>query len=102
MRILVTVIMTLGLAIVAPHMMIAQLSLQHAEIAVDYTWMHSNAPPGGCGCFKSQGGSVTGTMPLRSSPFSAVAHFTVGTTSSTAPGFYGSLQVTTFTAGLRY
>ena len=27
------------------------------EIALDYTYVHTNAPPGGCGCFSMNGGS---------------------------------------------
>ena len=27
------------------------------EIALDYTYVHTNAPPGGCGCFAMNGGS---------------------------------------------
>jgi outer membrane immunogenic protein len=27
------------------------------EIALDYTYVHTNAPPGGCGCFPMNGGS---------------------------------------------
>ena len=27
------------------------------EIALDYTYLHTNAPPGGCGCFSMNGGS---------------------------------------------
>jgi outer membrane immunogenic protein len=27
------------------------------EVALDYTYLHTNAPPGGCGCFSMNGGS---------------------------------------------
>jgi peptidoglycan-associated lipoprotein len=30
-----------------------------AELALGYTYMHSNAPPCGCGCFNLNGGSAT-------------------------------------------
>src|SRR5277367_71654 len=29
-----------------------------AEVALNYTYVHSNAPPGGCGCFSWNGGSA--------------------------------------------
>ncbi|HTZ75340.1 MAG TPA: outer membrane beta-barrel protein [Candidatus Aquilonibacter sp.] len=28
----------------------------HFEFGGDYNWVHSNAPPGGCGCFSGNGG----------------------------------------------
>ena len=36
---------------------IAQSSTR-AEVALNYTYVHSNAPPGGCGCFSWNGGSA--------------------------------------------
>jgi hypothetical protein len=30
-----------------------------AELAFGYTYVHSNAPPGGCGCFNHNGGNAT-------------------------------------------
>jgi peptidoglycan-associated lipoprotein len=30
-----------------------------SELAVDYTYLHTNAPPGDCGCFTANGGSVS-------------------------------------------
>jgi len=30
-----------------------------ADIAVGYTYIHSNAPPSGCGCFNFNGGSIS-------------------------------------------
>ena len=30
-----------------------------AELALDYTYLHSNAPPGSCGCFNLNGGNAT-------------------------------------------
>jgi peptidoglycan-associated lipoprotein len=81
---------------------LAQAPVARAELALDYTWMHSNAPPGGCGCFSLQGGSATAALPLAGLPISLVADVTVGNTSPSAPGFNGSLRLTTITGGLRY
>jgi outer membrane immunogenic protein len=35
-----------------------------AEVALNYTYVHSNAPPGGCGCFSWNGGSAAGAWHL--------------------------------------
>jgi outer membrane immunogenic protein len=32
---------------------------QSSEIAVDYSYMHANAPPGNCACFSMNGGGVS-------------------------------------------
>jgi peptidoglycan-associated lipoprotein len=40
---------------IAPVKLMAQAQPAH-EIAFDYTYVHTNAPPGGCGCFSMQGG----------------------------------------------
>jgi outer membrane immunogenic protein len=31
-------------------------ALPSQEVALDYTYIHTNAPPGGCGCFSMHGG----------------------------------------------
>jgi outer membrane immunogenic protein len=31
-------------------------ALPSQEVALDYTYIHTNAPPGGCGCFSMNGG----------------------------------------------
>jgi outer membrane immunogenic protein len=40
---------------IAPVKLMAQAQPAH-EIAFDYTYVHTNAPPGGCGCFSMNGG----------------------------------------------
>jgi outer membrane immunogenic protein len=40
---------------IAPIKLMAQAQPSH-EIALDYSFIHSNAPPGGCGCFSMNGG----------------------------------------------
>jgi outer membrane immunogenic protein len=43
-----------------------------SEIALDYNYVHTNAPPGGCGCFSMNGGS--GSFAFHFKPgFAAVA-----------------------------
>lgn len=72
-----------------------------AELALGYSYLHSNAPPGGCGCFNLNGGNATFAWPVKSGSFAlvgdvAIAH--AGTVSSTGDG----LTLSTFTAGGRY
>jgi outer membrane immunogenic protein len=45
-----------------------------SEVAVGYTYVHTNAPPGGCGCFSMNGGS--GSFGFHFKPgLTAVAEF---------------------------
>ena len=72
-----------------------------AELALGYSYLHSNAPPGGCGCFNLNGGNATFAWPLRSGQFALAGDVTIahaGTVSSTGD----SLTLSTFTAGVRY
>jgi peptidoglycan-associated lipoprotein len=78
-----------------------------AELALDYSYLRSNAPPGGCGCFNLNGGSATfAWLPQSASlakpgGFALVGDVTVahaGAIFSTGD----SLTLSTFTAGGRY
>ena len=71
------------------------------ELAVTYTWLHTNAPPGGCGCFSLNGGNASFALPFRGSRLSIVAEFTDGYASNVL-NTTKSLNLTTYTAGLRY
>jgi peptidoglycan-associated lipoprotein len=71
-----------------------------AELAFDYSYLHSNAPPGGCGCFNLNGGSVTFSWYLKPS-FALVGDFGTAHAGSITPAGY-DLTVSTYTAGLRY
>jgi peptidoglycan-associated lipoprotein len=46
------------LALLAPSRAGAQIFVgsSRLEFGGDYNWVHSNAPPGGCGCFSANGG----------------------------------------------
>jgi len=71
------------------------------ELALGYTYLHSNAPPGGCGCFNLNGGSATFAWPLGSGQFALVGDVTIahaGTVSHSGD----NLTLSTFTAGVRY
>jgi peptidoglycan-associated lipoprotein len=78
-----------------------------AELAVDYSYLHSNAPPGGCGCFNLNGGSATFAWRLKPAStaglgsFALVGDVTVVNT-GTISNSGDSLTVSTFTGGGRY
>ncbi len=72
-----------------------------ADLALGYSYVHSNAPPGSCDCFNMNGGNATFAWPMRSGQFALAGDVTVahaGTVSST--GY--NLTLSTFTAGVRY
>jgi outer membrane immunogenic protein len=72
-----------------------------AELALGYTYMRSNAPTGGCGCFNMNGGNATFAWPVKPGSFALAADVTVayaGTVSTSAD----SLTLSVFTAGGRY
>ena len=72
-----------------------------AELALDYSYLHSNAPPGGCGCFNLNGGSATFAWPVKPGGFALAGDVTVvhaGAISSTED----SLTLSAYTLGVRY
>jgi outer membrane immunogenic protein len=71
------------------------------ELALSYSYVHSNVPPGGCGCFSLNGGSATFSWPLGSGKFAIAGDINVvhaGSISSQGD----SLTLSTYTAGGRY
>jgi outer membrane immunogenic protein len=71
------------------------------DLAITYSYLRSNAPPAGCGCFSLNGGSVSFSIPIRHSQWAVAADSTVahaGNISSTN----NDLTLSTFTAGIRY
>jgi outer membrane immunogenic protein len=71
------------------------------ELAVEYNYVHSNAPPGGCGCINLNGGSASFAWPLK------VWHLSlVGDVGATHAGSISSqnedLTLSTYTVGVRY
>jgi peptidoglycan-associated lipoprotein len=73
----------------------------HADLALGYSYLHSNAPPGGCGCFNLNGGNATFAWPLRSGRFALAGDVTI-THAGTVSSFGDSLTLGVFTAGVRY
>jgi peptidoglycan-associated lipoprotein len=71
------------------------------NLAVGYSYEHSNAPPGGCGCFSLNGGSLSAAWPIRSSGFALAGD--IGATHAGSIGSSGdSLTLSSYTAGVRY
>ena len=79
----------------------AQQEVPRPELALGYTYVHSNVPPGGCGCFSLNGGNASFAWPLGSGTFAIAGDVDVvyaGGVSSQSE----SLTLSTFTAGARY
>ena len=78
-----------------------------AELALGYSYLRSNAPPGGCGCFNLNGGSATfawllpSASPAKPGSFALVGDVTIAHAGAAA-GAGDSLTLSTFTAGGRY
>ena len=71
------------------------------EVALEYTYVHSNAPPGDCGCFSMNGGSVSIAQPFRSGRIAFAFDATFG--QSTGVSSSNELvTLSTFTGGIRY
>jgi peptidoglycan-associated lipoprotein len=72
-----------------------------ADLALGYTYMHSNAPPGGCGCFNLNGGSAAFAWAFKPGNWAVVGDLVSGYAGNTSADGYG-LTLTAFTAGIRY
>jgi outer membrane immunogenic protein len=78
-----------------------------AELALGYTYLHSNAPPGGCGCFNLNGGNATFAWTPQPNSLARLGSFAlVGDVTVAQAGAISrtgdSLTLSTFTAGGRY
>lgn len=72
-----------------------------AELALDYSYVRSNAPPDGCTCFSLNGGSATFAWPVRPGHFALAADASIAHAGSITSSGY-SLTLSAFTAGVRY
>ena len=77
-----------------------------SELALGYTYLHSNAPPGGCGCFNLNGGNATYAWQLKpaqpgSSVYSLVGDVTAAHAGNFSSAAY-SLTLSVYTVGVRY
>jgi peptidoglycan-associated lipoprotein len=71
------------------------------EVSVTYTYAHSNAPPGGCGCFSLNGGGASIAIPFGNSPWQFVGDVTLTHAANISPASY-DLNLSTCTVGARY
>src|ERR1700678_2513019 len=72
-----------------------------AELALNYSYMRSNAPPGGCGCFNLNGASATVAWPVKPGEFAFVGDLTIANANKIDNTAY-NLTLGIFTAGVRY
>jgi outer membrane immunogenic protein len=72
-----------------------------AELGIDYTYVRSNAPPGGCTCINLNGGNAMLAIPIKGGPFAAVGDWNITHGSAIGSGGY-TLTMSTITGGLRY
>ena len=71
-----------------------------AELALDYSYLHSNAPPGCCGCFNLSGGASF-AWPVKPGGFALAGDATIVHAGAiTSTGY--SLTLSAFTVGARY
>ena len=75
--------------------------IPRAEVALGYTYLHSNAPPGGCGCFNLNGGSADFAWAIKPGSWDLVGDVVGGYASGVSAAGYG-LTLTAFTGGVRY
>jgi outer membrane immunogenic protein len=79
----------------------AQPASSGPELSLQYTYLRSNAPVGGCGCFSPQGGSASLAIPLHGDHVSLAADVTIGHAGTISSRGY-DLTLGTYTAGVRY
>ena len=73
-----------------------------AELALDYSYLRSNAPPGDCGCFNLNGGSATFAWTLKpEGHFALVGDITAAHAGSISSSGY-DLTLSSYTVGARY
>ena len=88
-----------GTMFTSPNRVLAQ-EPRSFEIGANYNFVHTNVPPGGCGCFSLEGGSVWASYGFTQT-FSAVGEVAVQH-SSNVGGSGQSLLLTSYTIGSRY
>ena len=84
---------------IAPVKLLAQ-GQPSQEIAFDYSYIHTNAPPGGCGCFSMNGGG--GSYAYHFGPQFAMVADIEAVHASKIDGTNADLTLTSFLAGPRF
>jgi peptidoglycan-associated lipoprotein len=99
------ILLSLFFVAMAPSLALAQASPSEdnhrsPELALEYNFVRSNAPPAGCECFSLNGGGLSIAQPLGDSRLSAVFDFAVAHGSGISASKY-DLTLTTLNLGLR-
>jgi len=92
-------LLTFGFSAITPASAHAQ-SASRMDVGIDYNYVWSNAPPGGCGCFSLNGGNVWAAFNFKRS-LGIVAEL-AGQHASDVPGTSADLTLTSYLAGPRY
>lgn len=71
------------------------------ELALTYTYIRSNAHPGGCGCFSLNGGSASFAWPIKTGRFDIVGDVTAATAAKVLNS-HADLTLSSYTVGMRY
>jgi peptidoglycan-associated lipoprotein len=80
----------------------AAIRPQRAELALDYTYLRSNAPVNGCTCFNLNGGSATFAWSLKpAGAFALVGDLSAAHSSGISGAGY-DLTLSAYTVGMRY
>lgn len=74
--------------------------VKRMEVGAEYSFVETNAPPGGCGCFQLNGGA--GWFAFNFSPRLAIAAEVGSTHASNVDGTTGDLTLTSFLGGPKY
>ncbi len=72
------------------------------ELAMEYNYVHSNAPAGDCGCINMNGGSASFAWPFKRSHISLVGDAGATHSGSGSSDYSGDLTLSSYTAGIRY
>lgn len=73
----------------------------HADLAFSYSYLRSNAPPGGCTCFNMNGFNISSAWPLKPGGFALASDLTFETVGNVSGSNY-TLSFGTLTVGTRY
>jgi len=110
LRIKTTFALLLTFAAVSTRWAVAQVPAQpggpnsvppRGDLALGYSYLHSNAPPAGCGCFNMNGGNATFAWAIRPGSWALVGDVLSTYAGGVSAAGY-DLTLTAFTGGVRY
>jgi peptidoglycan-associated lipoprotein len=98
-KIVALLLMAFCLSALTPSSAHAQ-SASRMDVGIDYNYVWSNAPPGGCGCFSLNGGNVWAAFNFKRSL--GIVGELASQHASNVPGADADLTLTSYLAGPRY